>query len=146
MSPTDINGATSGMSANATPGTALTPGSIGVIAGQPTHPPGVVPTSTGSPGGALFPGLIDPTIAKRQRLAASAYVASAQAVAQAAVIQQAAAFAQQQHQANFFNTGMLSGVPVTSSALQQAFWAGKAAQLAQKTETESVAPMVSTKF
>lgn len=141
MSPTDINGASTTTTASVNAGTgALTPGATNMV-----------PGSAGTTGtSAIFPGLLDPTAAKRQRLAASAcYAASAQAAvaAQAAAFQQAAALAQHQQQQQFFNTGMLSGVPVTSSALQQVLWAGKAAaQMAQtyKSEADTVNTMVRT--
>uniref|UniRef100_A0AC35FXF4 RRM domain-containing protein n=1 Tax=Panagrolaimus sp. PS1159 TaxID=55785 RepID=A0AC35FXF4_9BILA len=128
----------------------------------PTNPTGIIHhqqqpspilSSTGvtATGNSLFPGLVDPTIAKRQRLAASAFAATqAQAVAaQVAALQQAAAIAQQQqhqHQAFMSNAGMLAGVPVSSSAaLQHALWAGKIAQMSHshKHETKISEPQMS---
>ena len=120
--------------------------SVGVLTG--TTSTSVAAAAAAAAGASLFPGLIDPTIAKRQRLAASAFAATqaqaaqAQAVAaQVAAFQQAAALAQhhqqQQQQANYLNSaGMLGGVPVTQGALQQAFWAGKVAQMSQNNNSK----------
>jgi hypothetical protein len=145
MSPQDINGGNSSSLATAT---------IMTSSSTPTNPTGIIhhqqqpspilsSTGVAATGNSLFPGLVDPTIAKRQRLAASAFAATqAQAVAaQVAALQQAAAIAQQQqhqHQAFMSNAGMLAGVPVSSSAaLQHALWAGKIAQMSHSHKHET---------
>jgi hypothetical protein len=154
MSPQDINGGNNSSLTSAT--------TIMTSSSTPTNPTGIIHHQQPSPilsstgvtatGNSLFPGLVDPTIAKRQRLAVSAFAATqaqAQAVAaQVAALQQAAAIAQQQqqqHQAFMSNAGMLAGVPVSSSALQHALWAGKIAQMSHshKHETKISEPQMS---
>jgi hypothetical protein len=143
MSPQDINGGNSSSLATTVMTSSSTPTNpTGIIHHQQPSP---ILSSTGvtAAGNSLFPGLVDPTIAKRQRLAASAFAATqaqAQAVAaQVAALQQAAAIAQQQqqHQAFMSNAGMLAGVPVSSSALQHALWAGKIAQMSHSHKHET---------